>query len=263
MNQIVSSVLTSQIIGNLVNHTPITFQYLFDKLPKNFCQYDFFIRNCLATQMLLLGLAFIIVRYIYVFHAANITAIQDDFWICFLNIWTLGFCSIAYLVVFQVTGKRPRHFYFCLGKIPNKSQSDGPFVNYIFNIFFIRIILTLLIVGIRYRIRDCQSKNNHDQPMAVAKQGYLFRELVKANLLTFVECVVGAIIVFVTVVIPVYQIERRDWTSLSTYPGYLWVYVFHLYQPQTVKILIVFFAFGKNKKLRNFAIRIINEKFAC
>ena len=99
--------------------------------------------------------------------------------------------------------------------------------------------------------------------MAVAKQGYLFRELVKANLLTFVECVVGAIIVFVTVVIPVYQIERRDWTSLSTYPGYLWVYVFHLYQPQTVKILIVFFAFGKNKKLRNFAIRIINEKFAC
>ena len=104
MNQIVSPTLKIHIASTTLVHIPMTFRYLFDQSPELFCQIDFFIRHCLSSQDLLFCLSLIIVRYIYIFHAKNITAIQDDYWICFLNIWTLGFCVIAYI-------EAPRHFY--------------------------------------------------------------------------------------------------------------------------------------------------------
>jgi hypothetical protein len=32
----------------------------------------------------------VIVRYLFTFHSKNPTAIQDDFWLVFLNLWASG-----------------------------------------------------------------------------------------------------------------------------------------------------------------------------
>lgn len=261
MNQIVSSGLKTHIIENILIHMPITLHYLFsNQTPEIFCQFDFFVRYYQASHNLLLILAFIIVRYIYVFHAKNITAIQDDFWIFFLNIWNLSFCAIAYFVEFQITENRPRPYYFCLGKISQKSKLNGPFVSYIFQSILMLTVFALLFVGIMYKIRDQQFKEKNFQPISDNEQGFFFKELKKTNLATFVEVVIAIIVTFITVSFPVYQIEHIDLDLLIIYPGYLWVYVFHLYQPQTVKILVVFLVFGKNLQVRNFVKRIVFEK---
>jgi hypothetical protein len=262
MNQIISSALKTQIIGNFLVHFPITLRYLFaNQSPELYCQTDFYIRHCQATHNLLLLLAFIIVRYIYVFHAKNITAIQDDFWICFLNIWTSGFCAIAYFVECEITEIRPRPYYFCLGKVSKKTQLNGPFASYIFQSVLFVIVFALLFVGLRHKIRDYQfKKKNFKLPSNKDEQGFFLNELKKNNLATFGEAVFITILIYLTVSYPVYKIEHSDWDSLIAYPGYLWVYMYHLYQPQIVKILAIFIVFGKNHQVRHFVKRIIKEK---
>ena len=40
------------------------------------------------------GLMFVdfilIVRYLFTFHSKNPTAVQEDFWVLFMNMWTIG-----------------------------------------------------------------------------------------------------------------------------------------------------------------------------
>lgn len=261
MNQIISSGLKMQIMGNILVHFPITLRYLFaNQWPEIFCQFDFIVRHLQASQNLLLLLAFIIVCYIYVFHVKNITAIQDEFWICFLNIWTTGFCAIAYFVECQISEKRPRPFYFCLGKISKKSQLNGPYVSHIFQTILILIAIALFFVGIKYKIRDYQFKKKISQPISKNKQGFLFQELKKTNLASFFEVFIVTIVIFLSVSLPVHQIEHSNWDSLGTYPAYLWIYIYHLYQPQIFKVLAIFFVFGKNMRVQNFVKRIYLEK---
>ena len=258
MNQIVSTVVKLQIFGNVFIHIPITFRYLFDQTPEMFCQIDFFFRHCQTLQVQLYGIAFVIVRYIYVFHAKNITAIQDDFWIWFLNIWILGFSAIAYLVVCQITDKRPRPFFFCLGKISKKSQSDGPFVNYMFDVVFIIGMIICSFVGMKFKIRDYRQFKAKKACVA-GQGGFYFKEQQKSNLFTFSGVLVTVIFIVVFIFIPEYQIKNSDWDSLSTFPGYLWIYMYHMYQPNLSNILTIPFIFGKNIHLRNFAIRVTKE----
>lgn len=60
MNQIISSGLKMQIMGNILVHFPITLRYLFaNQWPEIFCQFDFIVRHLQASQNLLLLLAFI------------------------------------------------------------------------------------------------------------------------------------------------------------------------------------------------------------
>jgi hypothetical protein len=223
-----------------------------------FCQYAFFLQHCLVLVIMIKCFAMILVRYICDFNSINITTIQDDFWIYLLNIWIWGFSALAYFVASQITNKRPMNYYFCLGKIQNKSLTDGPYVDYLWISVFILVNIVLLIIGVHFKIRKCQKKKIEK---AVVKQGHYFIETRKMNLITFSILFIGSIIFCLTFFIPAYQMEYGDLHSLSTYPGYLWVYMFHLYSGNIQMIQYIPFFYGKNVHLYNFAKRVIKEKF--
>jgi hypothetical protein len=236
----------------------MTFRYFVEQAPVMFCQYAFFLHHCLVLVLMIQCLAMIFVRYICVFHSVNITTIQDDFWIYFLNIWIWGFSALAYFVTSLITDKRPMDYYFCLGKIQKKSQTDGPYVDYLWVSVFILGNIALLIIGVQFKIRECQKKSIE---RAVVEQGHYFTETRKMNLITFSIISIGSIILCLTVLIPVYQMEYSDLHSLSTYPGYLWVYMFHLYSGNIQMIQYIPFFYGRNNHLYNFAKRVIKSKF--
>jgi len=258
MNQIITSAIKIVILEIFFIHLPTTFRYLFDQAPEFFCQTIFFIWQCLLLQILFFGSAFIIVYYIYNFHAKNITAIQDEFWICFLNIWTLGFSAIANFVIIQISNNRPRYFYFCVGKISKKLQSKSHFINYIFDSIFLLALIAFLFVGIKFTIKKYQQKA---KKTSVVKQvGHYFKEIKKANLFSLLLCAVALISISLLFILPFYQIENSDWDSLRTFPGYLWVYMFQLYTPIIRNYLVIPFIYGRNKYLCNFAKRVVEEK---
>lgn len=254
----VSSVVKSTIFGVIFSHTPMTLRYLVEQASEIFCQYQFFFQRCLVFQILLMGMAFMLVRYICVFHSKNISCIQNDFWICFLNLWTWGFSAIAYFVVCQITTKRPMDFYFCLGKIQKKSQRDGPFVDYLWASIFTLMLIVLLAIGVKFIIHQYQKKNTEK---TVAEQGHYFTEIRRKNLSTFSLCIVGLIEFFITLFIPIYKMEYGDLNSLITYPGYVWVYMLHLYGASILIFQYLPFYYGRNEYLYNFAKRVLKEKF--
>jgi hypothetical protein len=258
MNQMVSSVVKSTIFLVIFCHTPMTLRYLVEQASEIFCQYLFFFQRCMVLQILLMGVAFMLVRYICVFHSKNISCIQNDFWICFLNLWTLGFSAIAYFVVCQITINRPMDFYFCLGKIQKKSQRDGPFVDYLWASISILALIVLLSIGVKFIICKYQKKNTEK---AVAQQGHYFTEIRRMNMSTFSLCIIGLIEICITLFIPIYQMEYGDLDSLTTYPGYLWVYMFHLYAGNILTFQYLPFYYGRNEYLYNFAKRVLKEKF--
>jgi len=258
MNQIISSGVKLVILENVFVHLPITFWYLFNQAPELLCQAVFFIWECLILQILFLGSAFMIVYYIYNFHAKNITAIQDEFWICFLNIWALGFSAIAYFVLIQISNNRPRYFYFCIGKISTKLHSNSHFVDYIFDSVVIFVLIIYFFVGIKFAIKKYQLK---DKKTPVVEQvGHYFKEIKRTNLFSYFLCTVVVIIIGLLFILPIYQIENSDWDSLRTYPGYLWVYMFQLYVPIIRNCLVLPCIYGRNEYLCNFAKRVLKEK---
>ncbi len=214
MNQIVSSAVKTTIVQNFLFIIPITFRYFFDQAPEFFCQAMFFIRQCLALQVLFYGTDFMIVYYICNFHANNITAIQDEFWICFINIWNLGFSTLAYFVFYQLSDNRPKYFYFCIGKISKKLQANSPFENYIFDATFLFTLIIFIILGMKSLIQKYQIIMK--KTPVVEQIGNYFKEIKKSNLFSIFLCAVAGVAISTFVIMPFYQIEYSDWDFLVT-----------------------------------------------
>ncbi len=260
MNQIISSAVKTTIMQNFLFIIPITFRYFFDQAPEIFCQAMFFIRQCLALQVLFYGVDFMIVYYIYNFHANNITAIQDEFWICFINIWNLGFSVIAYFVFYRISDNRPKYFYFCIGKISKKLQANSPFENYIFDATYLFTLTIFIILGMKSLIQKYQIIMK--KTPVVKQVGHYFKEIKKSNLFSIFLCSVAGVTISTFVIMPLYIIEYSDWDTLSTFPGYLWIYMFDLYFLNINNILVVPFIYGRNEHLSNFAKRVTREKIS-
>jgi len=159
------------------------------------------------------------------------------------------FLLLHIFLVSQITAKRPMDFYFCLGKIKKKSQRDGPFVDYLSSIF-IPMMIVLIAIGVKFIIRENHKKNTKK---AVADQGHYFTEIRRINLSTFSVCIIALIEFCITLFIPIYQMEYSDLNSLSAYPGYVWVYMLHLYGASIHIFQYLPFFYGRNEYLCNFA----------
>ncbi len=69
-------------------------------------------------ELSLLQVAIFFVRYICMFYVKNPTALQDDFWHLFINIWTRGCSIISQFVYIIFPGKSPSNYYLCIGDYP-------------------------------------------------------------------------------------------------------------------------------------------------
>jgi hypothetical protein len=88
------------------------------------CHLDTILRNVVPMIALLLLDAIIIVRYIFIFHLKNPTALQDDFWKLFINLWTAGACVLSQSVYMMLPGKNPVNFYQCMATYPPDEAKD-------------------------------------------------------------------------------------------------------------------------------------------
>jgi len=257
MNKIVASAIQTTIFMIIFCHAPMILRYLVEEAPVVFCEYVFFLQRSFLLHNVLRILEFIIVRYICVFQSKNLTVIQEDFWNFFLDIWIVGFSFIAYFVVCKITIKRPMDFYFCLGKVQKKSQANGHCVDYLWLFPFILIPIVLLVIGVKFKMSKYKKESSKK---TVAKHGHYFTETKKSNLITFSFSIIGVIEGIITVCIPIHQMQYGDLHSLSTYPGYLWVYMLQLYAGNIFLIHSLPLLYGRNVYLSNFAKRVLKEK---
>ncbi len=83
-----------------------TVRYLTVPFPYLLCQLDYLLKNIGVQKGLIFVDFILILRYFFTFHSKNPTAIQDDFWIMFLNMWAVGMKILGRLMstlkVFQL-----------------------------------------------------------------------------------------------------------------------------------------------------------------
>lgn len=76
INQLLSSMIWHGIGWNLVIQVPIIIRYLVGPFPRAICHLDIIMRNLFTMQGLFFLDSMILVRYIFIFHLKNPTALQ-------------------------------------------------------------------------------------------------------------------------------------------------------------------------------------------
>ncbi len=146
INLLISSQLWYAIFWNVVIQPWTIFRYLFGPFNSaTICSLDFLLRNVILLQVNLIQDAVIIVSYICIFCCKNPTALQDDFWRLFINLWALGFSIISQLTYVISPGKNPVNYYLCLGEYPVKLQERSTKFNLIHMVFISSIQLMAII----------------------------------------------------------------------------------------------------------------------
>lgn len=65
-------------------------RYLTGPFPAILCQVEHISKNVLLQHSVIVANCILVIRYIFTFHLKNPTAVQDDFWTVFINLWSAG-----------------------------------------------------------------------------------------------------------------------------------------------------------------------------
>ena len=109
-----------------------------------FCRIDHAIATATLIHAMLLHNAIIIVKYLFVFHLKNPTAVQDDFWRIFINLWIFIFNASAHTLYQMYPGREQNAVVLCYGKLPLEHVKQSIKRIYVF------FIITLLTIGLHY-----------------------------------------------------------------------------------------------------------------
>ena len=80
----------SRYYGLCLTKVLIIIRYLVGPFPELVCQLEYLAKNVPILHATVVINFVLIVRYVFTFHSKNPTAVQDDFWTLFLNLWTAG-----------------------------------------------------------------------------------------------------------------------------------------------------------------------------
>ena len=133
MNKLVTSICWAAIIDvPLIQLFEIP-RYFWGPQPAIFCFVQSFLKNSIKWQILLLLDASVLARYIFIFWLKNPSAVHDDFWSVFINLWIAGLSVISNFVLFsRPGGKMPIHYYVCANVDPaleSHLPSSGGFID--------------------------------------------------------------------------------------------------------------------------------------
>ncbi len=127
INQMVSSMMWNALAYNLIM-TPLTLIF-YIMSPINspvVCRMYFMVNTVICYHMIFLLDAMIIIKYMFIFHLKNPTAVQDDFWKLWINLWTFMYCLLTEIVFHTMPGKDVPRISICIGNISLK-QVNGPY----------------------------------------------------------------------------------------------------------------------------------------
>ena len=121
-NKIVSAICWNAIIGGLIAFFSDTIVYLFAPLPKSTCLLFGYLRMLTASNIMMFLNVIVISKYIFIFWLKNPGAVQDDFWMVFVCLWTFGLNLTVNFVRIFIPRKEMIYFYICMDQDPSIDQ---------------------------------------------------------------------------------------------------------------------------------------------
>jgi hypothetical protein len=251
VNRLIGFEFTITIIWNFTVNFTSVIRYLSGPFPIILCQLEYLNKNVMTMTLILLINIILIIRYIFIFKSKNPTAVQDDFWILFLGIWTVGFALICQTTTLIFPGKMPMTFYLCVGKMPKSLIGVKVKKNASFNFISLLAIICYTFIHIRFTIHKHKGNKKtvhaHPQqpPSHTGLQYIILNRFNQENLFSLAITNVAIIVLILSVIAPTI-INETDPAIMDVYPHYLWVYL-HQHFTFNIGILLVVFLHHRKK----------------
>ena len=198
------------------------------------CRVNSVLRNSIPMQCLLISDTIVVAKYVFLFHMKNPTALQDDFWNGFINIWIFFFCTMSQVIHILAPGPEAQNFYICVGRYPEIDESLAPKKNYSVLLVLFLSAGVHVIIGSRYLYLKfiLNKKDANVQNDKKTSRFYVKNE----GLVTFAA---NGLVIFLltTCFLVLFKVNKMDYDTLST--QYVWYYALQLYLPSAIEIAAV------------------------
>jgi hypothetical protein len=232
VNQIMATVMSCFVVFNIII-TPLTF-FIYIISPTNsefICKAYTFTFNIITLHPILLMDAWLIIKYLFVFHLKNPTAVQDDFWSMLINLWIFIFWAISLIVYHILPGKDYAKITTCVGKISVKYFDEKVKKNWTtFVVILISIILNILFWGFRILFKHC-CRNNYQ---SYEQFKSMWTNMSKRDKLNYISIWI-TMLLFAGSTAFMYTMSEMPPSKLDTYPYFIFVY----FQDHVMSYLVI------------------------
>ena len=167
--------------------------------------------------------------------AKNPTALQDDFWQLFINLWTMTLTAISQFVYYILPGKDPINFYICMGEYPHIMKGISVKVNFSQIIIAIFSLMTHLYVEISIKVFR-KSIFNEKQGNTTVLYSYVSN---------------GMSLLFVFLFFYALKVlNSMNGNEIDSYPNNLYFHVLFFYTPVLAIFIVTISLFYKKQLLR-------------
>ena len=196
--------------------------------------------------MLFLIDAMLIIKYIFIFHLKNPTAVQDDFWTFWINLWTFAFFLLSTTVVNTLPGRDPPRVTICIGKIPLK-HINAPY-KFPAHIIFALVLTFLIQIGFHSLHLIHENAGNKKLP-EYKKYKSKFSGTNNNTIFSYVTIFVAFVLAFIahSFADVVTFLHPAD---LDTYPYYIMEYVLENLIPSGTILIFLISHLYKHKQVR-------------
>lgn len=247
VNQLVSSLMWSFLCWMIIIQPPTIMYFAFGPLNvAGLCSFHSYARNAMIMHFLFVQNGIMIGRYMLIFHSKNPTAVQDDYWKIFINIWSLLFSGTSQFVYFYLPGKNTSHYHICFGKYPNNSHLLSVKPN--LPLVMLGLGSGLIYVFVRLRTFFYTNKKNLIPNVFLNKQ----------TMFSYTANGIGILMIWI-LLIASSVINRMDVRFIDTEVNL--IYVVYLYTPQIIASFVITAYYVEYKQLRYKVWLELKEQF--
>lgn len=240
----------------LVGHPFYSYFYeIFAPIGNDFYCYLLYITtNTTTMQIIFLFNSVVVVKYIFIFHLKNPTAIQDDFWTIFINVWSIAFAYISQFIFYMLPKRESNIVYKCLGRIPTELiyvQHDG---NVPLNL---TVLASLVLHFAFYMVKKVVKYYDNKKWQHLSKVKYQrdSRGNQQETIISTLTHVFGLLMV-VVVLISIFQADNLDPLLINKFPHKLFPLVNHNIVPSFLVLFLSLFLMKRKPGLRR---EVLNE----
>ena len=118
VNRLFTSLCWTGIATILVAFTDV-FRYTLGPFPPLLCKIQLFLKKIVKDEIGMFCNAITLCRYVFIFWLRNPTAVHEDFWNYFANLWITIACTINAVVYEFQPNRQALYYYSCCGLDPN------------------------------------------------------------------------------------------------------------------------------------------------
>jgi hypothetical protein len=243
------------IINIILNPWSMTI-YMFAPFKSElYCQINYMVTTCVMYQIILLLDAIIIVKYVFIFHMKNPTALQDDFWKIFINVWILLLNLVLQTTYLFWPGRESVSIVLCSGKIPNQFLRQG--VKRIYIPMLIIYFSTFLHISFwisNKLLKYFSSKKYNEYRQYENKWANV---VTKENMFSLVYQIISFLFLVLSFFYIPDFVNRTYLPDLDHYPNYMIIFIRDLVLSSLCVLLFVILIFKRNEMLQKDARREI------